>query len=114
MNSLSSLLKRNSPFILNEEALSQFQLLKEAFTTSPILLHFNPYLQAIVEYHASDYALDAVMSKVNGSGNHPIAFNSQRLLPDELNYEIHDKELHGIAWAPKNWRAFLIYLSHSF
>ncbi|MBW0570137.1 hypothetical protein O181_109852 [Austropuccinia psidii MF-1] len=34
---LSSLLNKDSPFIFNEEALSQFQILKEAFTTSPVL-----------------------------------------------------------------------------
>ncbi|MBW0570836.1 hypothetical protein O181_110551, partial [Austropuccinia psidii MF-1] len=33
-----------STFIFNEEALSQFQLLKEAFTTAPISSHFNPSL----------------------------------------------------------------------
>ncbi|MBW0495145.1 hypothetical protein O181_034860 [Austropuccinia psidii MF-1] len=97
-----------------EEALSQFQILKEAFTTAPILSHFNPSLPTIVETDASDYALGAVLSQVNDSGKHPIAFDSHKLLPAELNYEIHDKELLGIVWAPKRWRAFLLSLSDSF
>ncbi|MBW0483856.1 hypothetical protein O181_023571 [Austropuccinia psidii MF-1] len=63
ITSLSSLLKKHSPFIFNEEALSQFQLLKETFTTSPMLSHFNPFLPAIVETDASDYALGAVLSQ---------------------------------------------------
>ncbi|MBW0587721.1 hypothetical protein O181_127436, partial [Austropuccinia psidii MF-1] len=75
-----------SPFIFNEEALSQFQILKEEFTTEPILAHFNPSLPAIVETDASDYALGAVLSQVNDSGKHPIAFDSCKLLPAELNY----------------------------
>ncbi|MBW0545256.1 hypothetical protein O181_084971, partial [Austropuccinia psidii MF-1] len=103
-----------SPFIFNEEALSQLQILKEAFTTAPILSHFNPSLPAIVETDASDYALGAILSKVNDSGKHPIAFDSRKLLPAELNYEIHDKELLGIVWALKRWRAFLLSLSDSF
>ncbi|MBW0515357.1 hypothetical protein O181_055072, partial [Austropuccinia psidii MF-1] len=103
-----------SPFILNGEALSQFQLLKEAFTTAPILSHFNPSLPTIIETDASDYALGAVLSQVNDSGKHPIAFDSFKLLPAELNYEIHDKELLGIVWALKRWRAFLLSLSNSF
>ncbi|MBW0539293.1 hypothetical protein O181_079008, partial [Austropuccinia psidii MF-1] len=37
-----------------------------------------------------------------------------KLLPDELNYEIYDKELLGIVWALKRWRAFLLSLSSSF
>ncbi|MBW0580226.1 hypothetical protein O181_119941, partial [Austropuccinia psidii MF-1] len=63
---------------------------------------------------ASDYALGAVLSQVSDSGKHPIAFDSHKLLPAELNYEIHDKELLGIVWALKRWRAFLLSLSSSF
>ncbi|MBW0523533.1 hypothetical protein O181_063248 [Austropuccinia psidii MF-1] len=94
--------------------LHQFQILKEEFTTAPILSHFNPSLPTIVETDASDYALGAVLSQVNDSGKHPIAFDSCKLLPAELNYEIHDKELLGIVWALKRWRAFLLSLSDSF
>ncbi|MBW0578253.1 hypothetical protein O181_117968 [Austropuccinia psidii MF-1] len=35
----------------------------------------------------------------------------RKLIPAELNYEIHDKELLGIVWALKRWRAFLVSLS---
>ncbi|MBW0499636.1 hypothetical protein O181_039351 [Austropuccinia psidii MF-1] len=105
---------KDSTFIFNEESLSKFQLLKEAFTTAPILSHFNPSLPTIVETDASDYALGAVLSQVNDSGKHPIAFDSRKLHPAELNYEIHDKELLGIVWALKCWREFLPSLSNSF
>ncbi|MBW0539161.1 hypothetical protein O181_078876, partial [Austropuccinia psidii MF-1] len=96
------------------EALCQFQILKEAFTTAPILSHFNPSLPTIVETDASDYALGAVLSQVNDSGKHTIALYSVKLLTAQLNYEIHDKGLLGIVWALKNWKAFLISLSNSF
>ncbi|MBW0559107.1 hypothetical protein O181_098822 [Austropuccinia psidii MF-1] len=98
ITALTSLLKKDSPFIFNEEALSQFHLLKEASTITPILSHFNPSLPTIV----------------NDSGKHPIAFNSHKLLPAEFNFEINDKELLGIVWALKHWRAFLLSLSNSF
>ncbi|MBW0576891.1 hypothetical protein O181_116606 [Austropuccinia psidii MF-1] len=111
---LTSLLKKDSPFIFNEKALSQFQIVKESFTTAPILSHFNLPLQTNVETDASDYALGAVLSQVNDSGKHPIAFDSCKLLPAELNYEIHEKELLGIVWALKCWRAFLLSLSNPF
>ncbi|MBW0557940.1 hypothetical protein O181_097655 [Austropuccinia psidii MF-1] len=94
--------------MFNEEALSKFQILKEEFTTAPILSHFNPSLPTIVETDASDDALGAVLSQVNDSGKNPISFDSCKLLPAELNYEIHDKELLGIVWA------FLLSLSNSF
>ncbi|MBW0502836.1 hypothetical protein O181_042551 [Austropuccinia psidii MF-1] len=114
ITALTSLFKKDFPLIFNEEALSQFQILKEAFTTAPILSRFNPSPPTIVETDASDYALGAVLSQVNDSGNHPIAFYSRKLLPAELNYEVHDKALLGIVWALKRWRAFLLSLYNSF
>ncbi|MBW0553114.1 hypothetical protein O181_092829, partial [Austropuccinia psidii MF-1] len=114
ISSLTCLLKKYSPFPLNEEALRQFHQLKEAFTTSPILSHFDPSLPTIVETDASDYALGSVMSQKSDSGKHPIAFDSFKLLLAEFDYEIHDKELLGIVLALKCWRAFLLSLSSSF
>ncbi|MBW0471581.1 hypothetical protein O181_011296 [Austropuccinia psidii MF-1] len=114
MEAFTSLLKKDLPFIFNEEALSQFQILKEAFKTAPILYHFNPSLPTIVETNASDYALGAVLSQVNDSGKHPIAFDICKLLPAELNYEIHEKELLGIVWSLKCWRDFLLSLFNPF
>ncbi|MBW0512030.1 hypothetical protein O181_051745 [Austropuccinia psidii MF-1] len=84
---LTSLLKKDSPFIFNEEARKT---------------------------DASDYALGALLSQVNDSGKHPIAFDSGKLRPAELNYEIHDKELLGIVWALKRWRDFPLSISNSF
>ncbi|MBW0530101.1 hypothetical protein O181_069816 [Austropuccinia psidii MF-1] len=114
ITSLTSLLKTDSPFIFNGEALSRFQILKEAFTNAHILSNLNPSLQTILETDASDYALGAVLSQVKDSGKHPIAFDSCKLLPAKLNYEIHEKALFGIVWALKCWRAFLFSLSNSF
>ncbi|MBW0580606.1 hypothetical protein O181_120321 [Austropuccinia psidii MF-1] len=111
---LTSFLKKDSCFPLNAEALSQFHQLKEAFTTALILSHFNSSLPTIVETDASNYALGAVLSQVSDSRKHPIAFESRKLIPSELNYEIHAKELLHIVWALKRLRAFLLSLSSPF
>ncbi|MBW0552683.1 hypothetical protein O181_092398 [Austropuccinia psidii MF-1] len=113
ISSLTSFLKKDSRFPLKEEALRQFYQLKEAFTIAQILSHFDPSLPTIVDTDASDYALGSVLSQISDSGKHPIAFDSLKRLPAELNYEIHDKELLGIVWALKRWRAFLLSLSSS-
>ncbi|MBW0484227.1 hypothetical protein O181_023942 [Austropuccinia psidii MF-1] len=86
ISSLTSFLKKDSRFSLNVAALRKSHQLKEAFTTAPILSHFNPFLPTIVETDASDYALGAVLSQVSYSGKCPIEFNSCKLLPAELNY----------------------------
>ncbi|MBW0506738.1 hypothetical protein O181_046453 [Austropuccinia psidii MF-1] len=51
---------------------------------------------------------------VSDPEKHPIAFNSRKPIPAELNYEIYDKERLGIVWALKRWRAFLLSLSSPF
>ncbi|MBW0538803.1 hypothetical protein O181_078518, partial [Austropuccinia psidii MF-1] len=79
-----------------------------------MLSQFNPSLPTIVKTDASDYALGAVLSQISDSGKHHIAFDSHKILPAELNYEINDKELLGIVWALKCWRDFLLSLSSSF
>ncbi|MBW0515651.1 hypothetical protein O181_055366 [Austropuccinia psidii MF-1] len=112
ITSRTSLLQKDSPFIFNKEAPSQFQLLKEAFTTSPILSHLNPSLPTIVETDASDDSFGAVLSQVNDTGKDHIEFDICKLLPFQLNYEIHDKELLSIVWALKFWRAFPLSLSN--
>ncbi|MBW0569615.1 hypothetical protein O181_109330 [Austropuccinia psidii MF-1] len=114
ISSLTSFLKKDSHFPLNEEALRHLHQLKEAFTIAPILSDFDPSLPTIVETDASNYALSALLSQISDSGKHPISFDSCKPLPGELNYEIHDKELLGIVWALKRWRAYLLSLSSSF
>ncbi|MBW0529005.1 hypothetical protein O181_068720 [Austropuccinia psidii MF-1] len=51
---------------------------------------------------------------VSDSGKYPIAFDSHKRIPEELNYEIHNKELLVIVWALKHWGAFLLSLSSPF
>ncbi|MBW0529509.1 hypothetical protein O181_069224 [Austropuccinia psidii MF-1] len=74
----------------------------------------NPSLPTIVETNASNYALGAVLSQVSDSGKHPIAFDSLKLIPEGLNFKIHDKELLGMVWALKRWRAFVLSVSSPF
>ncbi|MBW0463462.1 hypothetical protein O181_003177 [Austropuccinia psidii MF-1] len=62
----------------------------------------------------SDTLRAYISENVSDSGKHHIAFKSGKLIPAELNYEIHDKELLGIVWTLKRWRAFLLSLSSPF
>jgi len=55
-----------------------FQLLKVAFTSAPILHHFDPSLPPVVETDASDYAIAGIFSVRTDNGEiHPAAFYSR-------------------------------------
>jgi hypothetical protein len=74
-----------------------FTELKQRFTSTLILTHFNPKCQSIVETDASDFALSAVISQRQDDGLlRPIAFHSRKFTSAEINSETHDKELLGI------------------
>ncbi|MBW0530026.1 hypothetical protein O181_069741 [Austropuccinia psidii MF-1] len=81
ISSLTSFLNKDSHFHLNEEALGQFHQLKELYTISPILSHFDPSLPTILETDASEYAFGGVMSQISDSGKLPIAFDSSKASP---------------------------------
>ena len=77
-----------------------FQAIKKAFSSAPVLLHFDPEKECIVETDASDYVSRAVFSQPD----HEVilclvAFMSCRHLPAECNYNIYDKELMAIVQA---------------
>jgi len=84
-----------------------FEELKKRFTTAPILSHFYPGRKTVVETDASDFALGSVLSQYQGRRLHPVAFHSRKLNSAESNYEIHDKELHAIMEALKEWKRYL-------
>lgn len=60
---LTSLLRKNTPFRIDSAALHAFTTLKNAFTTAPVLAHFQPDCQSFVETDTSDFAVAAVLSQ---------------------------------------------------
>jgi hypothetical protein len=82
--------------------------LKKRFTPAPILTHYSPECQCIVETDASDFALGAVISQKSSDDKlHPIAYHSRKFSPAKINYEIHDKELIAVVDSFKIWRKYL-------
>ena len=92
----------------NEGCHMAFRTLKEAFMSVPVLAHWKPDQQMVVETDTSDYTLVAILSAYDAEGAlHPITFHSQTFTSPELNYDVHDKELSAIFEASKRWRHYL-------
>jgi hypothetical protein len=74
-----------------------FEQLKVAIRYKPILKHFDPTREIIIEIDMSDYAIGVVCSQPdNANILYPLGYYSQKLNTVELNYDIHDKELLAI------------------
>jgi hypothetical protein len=106
--------KQNGPFIFDETAQAAFVKLIEAFTTAPMLVHFDPQKPIRVETDASGFAIAAILTQLvtlMGAASqaqwHPVAFYSRKMIPAETRYETHDQELLSIVAAFQNWRHYL-------
>lgn len=82
--------------------------IQQAFTSAPILRHFDPDQPSTIECDSSDYVNAGCLSQPDDDGIlHPVAFFSKRLTPIECNYDIYDKELMAIIRSFEEWRAEL-------
>ncbi|SLM34769.1 retrotransposon nucleocapsid protein [Lasallia pustulata] len=82
-----------------------FDLLKKQFTTAPILAHFDPIKEIIVETDASDWVSAGILSQYSIDNIlRPVAFFSKKHSAQEVNYKIYDKELLAIIRAFEEWR----------
>ncbi|KAL7284484.1 hypothetical protein ACG7TL_001775 [Trametes sanguinea] len=105
---LTRLTRKSVLWDFNEDCRNAFNTLKKAFTTAPVLHHWEPDRPLTVETDASDYAIAGILSITSNSGElHPVAFHSRTLSSTELNYDTHDKELLAIFECFKTWRHYL-------
>ena len=110
---LTSLTRKAVKFTWSVKAEAAFRALQQAFTSAPILLHFNPDLPLTIEADASDFALGCVLSQSSPTGDlHPICFYSRKFTAAELNYPIYDKELLAVVEAFKQWRVYVEGAAH--
>ena len=83
-----------------------FDELKKALISAPCLVLPDSDEEFEVTTDASEdaKAVGAVLTQ-NG---HPVAFESAKLNPHQLNYSVHDKEMCAIMHALEKWRPFLL------
>jgi len=106
---LTQVTKNGTPFVWSDLCQAAFERLKEAFTTAPILIHFDFDKEIVVETDASDIASAGILSQPGSAGLlHPIAFFSKKHTAAECNYDIYDKEFMAVVRTFEEWRAYLV------
>lgn len=109
---LVHLTKNNVPFRFNRECEDAFDLLKHTLTSAPLLRHYQQGLPCMLETDASDGVVAGVLSQKHGEDWFPVAYFSKTMLPAELNYAVHDKEMLAIIRSFGQWRAELAGTPH--
>ena len=94
---LNKLTQKGASFVFDQACQEAFKELKRRLTTLPILGHYNPEAESMLETDASDEVVAGILSQ-KGEDQlwHPIAYFSKTIAPAEYNYEIHNKELLAI------------------
>ena len=100
-------------FKLTKEVRTTFEELKVAFTTAPVLWHYNTNLLVRLETDISGFAILRILSQQNNKKAlekchwHPVTFWSCQMLPAEWNYHARQMELLAIVMVCKNWHHYL-------
>ena len=110
---LTHLIRKDISWKFDSFCYNAFNSLKKAFTSAPILTHWIPNTQLIMETDTLDYALVVILSIVNEENEvYPVAFHSHTFTMVELNYNTYDKELLAIFEAFKIWQHYLKGLAY--
>ena len=105
---LMRLTQKDALWNFSTDCRRSFNSFKEAFTSAPILTHYQPDAPIIVKTDASDYVIAGILSNICPDGEiRLVAFYSRTLTVPELNYDTHDKELLAIFKAFCSWRHYL-------
>jgi hypothetical protein len=100
---LTSLLKKDVPFVWTEIIETAFNTLKEALMSAPVLALPDFTQQFVIETDACHVGIGAVLSQ-NG---HPLAFVSRALGPRHRGLSVYEKEYLAILLAVQQWRSYL-------
>ena len=98
---LTALTSVKTWFKWSVSAQGAFDLLKNRFTSAPILVTSDVSRQFVVEVDASEVGVGAILSQRSLSDDkvHPCAYFSHRLSPSERNYDVGNRELLAIRLA---------------
>ena len=106
---MMKLTRKSIPWQWETEQRTAFKALRDAFTSAPILLHFDYEKAIVVEMDASEYVSAGVLLQPDGNGVlRPVALFSKKHSPAECNYEIYDMEILVIMRSFEEWRPHLI------
>ena len=82
-------------------------MLKEKFTTAPILTYPDNDCKFCLECDSSDFAIGVVLSIFKDDKWHLVAYTSHSMSLEEWNYPIADKEMLSMIWSLEMWHHYL-------
>jgi hypothetical protein len=104
---LTTLTKKDVPFVWTQECQQVFNELKRILSTEPLLVYPDFSQPFIVACDASTKAIGAVLSQRRNGEEHPVAYASRQLNSAESKYSVTELELLAFLFATKQFRCYL-------
>jgi phospholipid-translocating ATPase len=107
---ITDLTRKAAPTTVNwsDQCQRAFQNLKDILCTAPVLRSPNFDLPFILQTDAVDRGVAAVLSQIELGVEHPIAYFSRKLLPQEQRYSTIEKECLAIKLGVHAFRVYLL------
>ena len=98
---ITSLTRKDVPFEWGTAQQDAFQALKDMLASAPVLAHYDPTRETILQTDASHFGWGFVISQINAETGleHPVAIESGRFTGAQLNYSTSEKEFLAIVEA---------------
>ena len=105
---LTTLTKKDKPFIWDEDCQRAFDTLKEKLTTAPVLAHFDERRETRLHTDGSYVGIGAVLVQIVDGQEHPVAYLSRQLTKSEKNYAVTELECLAVVYAVTKFRPYLL------
>lgn len=87
---------------------ASFQLLQDALSKAPVLVHADPANQYVIQTDASAFAIGGFLAQHQFDGSlRPIAYWSRKLNGAETRYSATERELLALVEAVDEWRVYI-------
>ena len=97
---LTKLTAKGAWHTLGELEMQAFEKAKELVLSDAVRVHYSPYAETRIETDASDGVVAGVLTQLQKDGKwKPAAYFSKTMSPEEMRYEIHDKEMLSVVRA---------------
>ena len=97
--------------LLGPTELEAFERAKDLVLNGGLLVHYSAFRPTRVETDASDGVTAGVLNQQQDDGSwRPVAYYSKTMSPEEMRYEIHDKEMLAVMRGLSEWRSYLVGL----
>ena len=111
IRSLTKLTAKRAWHTLGELEIQAFEKVKKLVLSDTIRVHYSPYAETRMKTDTSDEVIAGVLTQLQKNEKwKPAAYFSKTMSPEEMRYEIHDKEMLAVVRALQEWQGMLLDL----